>query len=63
MDPSLRKLKYMKNALKLYYLQRLRVLGPAITKGFLKFLFICLLKTWKILAGLVGITNEKLALL
>ncbi len=35
--------------------------GPAITRGFLKFLFICLLRTWNIFAGFVGNTTEKLA--
>ena len=39
----------------------LRSFGPAITNGFLKFLFICLRKTWKRLAGVDGKTMEKLA--
>lgn len=36
-------------------------LGPAMTKGFLKSLFICLLKAWNMLEGFVGKMNEKLA--
>lgn len=39
----------------------IRALGPAITKGFLKLRFICLLRTWKTLDGFVGATNEKFA--
>lgn len=37
------------------------VLGPAITTGFLKFLFICLRSKWNMLAGVVGKANEKFA--
>jgi hypothetical protein len=36
-------------------------LGPAITKGFLKSLFIWRLNAWNILEGLVGKMNEKFA--
>lgn len=39
----------------------LRVLGPAITRGFLKLRFICRRMTWKRLAGVDGATTEKLA--
>lgn len=35
--------------------------GPAIINGFLKSRFICLLKAWKMLDGLVGKMKEKLA--
>ena len=47
------------NLIKIY----LRPLGPAMIKGLLKFLFICLRNTWNILEGFVGYTKEKLAVL
>jgi hypothetical protein len=44
-----------------YIIMYVRVFGPAIINGFLKFRFICLRSKWKRLAGLVGFTREKFA--